>query len=597
MKMKKSVVIVSLLVVVAMVLAACQTTTPTAAPAASTTEAPAAAATTAAPAATETVFARNETLYTMGKQWGPPTTWNPLQSGSYATGTIGLCYETLFLYDPSADKYIPWIAESGDWTDATTYTLKIRSGVTFSDGQPLTADDVKFTFEMGKNFPSVYYSTLWNWLTDITKVDDQTLTFTFSKPEYQEWANYLYGVAIVPEHIWKDFDENTAVTGANQPPVGSGPYLYESADQSKMVWVRNENWWGIKVMGLTMAPKRVVDIVNISNAAALGMVMQGQVDLDNNYLPGVSTLVNAGGYNLQTYYDKAPYMLSGNTAWLVMNLKKAPFSDVKFRRAVAEAIDVNDIVTNDYGNMVTAANPTGLLPLWDKFVDQDAVKQYGTTFSPDQAKADLAAAGYKDVDGDGYLENPDGSKIDLKIQCPNGWSDWMVAIQIIAKNLEAVGIKVTPDYPDYGAMTAGLYGGDFDMLINNDAQVSNTVWSYYHFIFYHPIKDQMIGGTGNYGRYDNQAVFDLVDQLDATPITDEAGMKSIISQIQAIQLQDVPMIPLWYNGVWAQMNTANWTNWPSSADGAPKYYPATWNGYWNMGAVLMLTELKPVAAQ
>jgi peptide/nickel transport system substrate-binding protein len=74
-------------------------------------------------------------------------------------------------------------------------------------------------------------------------------------------------------------------------------------------------------------------------------------------------------------------------------------------------------------------------------------------------------------------------------------------------------------------------------------------------------------------------------------------MKAIISQIQTIQLTDVPMIPLWYNGVWAQTDNTYWTNWPSSAEGAPKYVPATWNGYWNMGAVLMLTELEPVAAE
>jgi peptide/nickel transport system substrate-binding protein len=344
-----------------------------------------------------------------------------------------------------------------------------------------------------------------------------------------------------------------------------------------------------------MAPKRIVDIVNSSNATALGMVMQGQEDLNNNYLPGVSTLVQQGGYNLQTYYSKAPYMAAGNTAWLVMNLTEKPFSDVKFRRAVAEAIDVNDIVSNDYGNMVSAANATGLLPVWDKFVDKAAVAKYGTKFDAAQAKKDLTAAGYK-VGSDGFVTNPDGSKIELTIQVPNGWSDWMVAIQIIAKNLNAIGIKVTPAYPSYGDMMTGVYSGKFDMVINNDAQVSNTVWSYYHYMFYHPIKDSM-SGAGNYGRYTNQAVFDLVDKLDATSIDDVAGMTAIISQIQTQQLQDVPIIPLWYNGIWAQMYSGTWTNWPSGDAGSTNTaYPATWNGYWNMGSVMMLTQLKPVPA-
>ncbi len=588
--------VLSFVLVASFVLVGCASTA-TEAPAAAeetTVEEAAPAAEEAAPATVD--FPRSETLYTMGKQWGPATSWNPLQQGSYAMGTLGLCYETLFLYNPLTDEYIPWIADNGDWVDDTTYQLKIKEGVTFSDGEALNADDVIFTLELGKNFKSVFYSELWAWLDSIEKVDDYTISMKFTNPLYQEWANYLYTIAILPQHLWEGLTEDQVVTGANQPPVGSGPYLYDSADESKVAWVRNDNWWGIDGLGLNMAPKYIVDIANINNNAALGMVLQGQVDLDNNYLPGIASIID-GGYGITTYYPEAPYMLSGNTAWLVMNLTKAPMDDADFRRAMAYAIKVEDIVTKDYGDIVLPANSTGLLPIWDEFVDQDVVDELGFSYDPEEAKAILAAAGYKDVDGDGFVEAPDGSTIALEIGVPNGWSDWMVAIQIISQNLKDVGINVEPVYPDYSALVAGLYSGDFDMVINNDAQMSNTVWSYYHFIFYHPIKEQMISGTGNYGRYENQEVFDLVDQLDATPITDVDGMKAIISQIQRIQLTDIPMIPLWYNGLWAQTDNTYWTNWPSSAEGAPKYVPATWNGYWNMGAVLMLAELEPVAAE
>ena len=541
-------------------------------------------------------YPREETLYTMGKQWGAATSWNPLQQGSYAMGTIGLCYETLYVYNPLTDEYIPWIADNGEWVDDTTYNLAIKEGITFSDGEALTADDVIFTLELGKNFASTYYSELWAWLDSIEKVDDYSISMTFNNPLYQEWANYLYSIAILPEHLWAGLTEDEAVTGANQPPVGSGPYVYEDADESRVVWARNDGWWGIDGLGLEMAPKYIIDIANIDNNAALGMVLQGQVDLDNNYLPGIASIID-GGYGVTTYYPEAPYMLSGNTAWLVMNLTKAPMDDPEFRKALAYAIKVEDIVTKDYGNIVLPADPTGLLPIWEKFIDQDVVDELGFSYDPDEAASILAAAGYVDVDGDGFVEAPDGSPIALEIGCPNGWSDWMVAIQIISQNLQDVGINVEPVYPDYSALIADLYSGNFDMVINNDQQMSNTVWTYYHFIFYHPIKEQMISGTGNYGRYENQEAFDLVDELDATPIDDVAGMQSIISELQRIQLTDMPIIPLWYNGAWAQTMNAYWTNWPSSAEGAPKYVPATWNGYWNMGAVLMLSELEPVTAE
>jgi peptide/nickel transport system substrate-binding protein len=98
--------------------------------------------------------------------------------------------------------------------------------------------------------------------------------------------------------------------------------------------------------------------------------------------------------------------------------------------------------------------------------------------------------------------------------------------------------------------------------------------------------------NGNFSRYDNQKVFDLVVELDKTPIDNLAGMQDIISQIQEIQLTDTPAIPLWYNGLWSQVSNAVWTNWPSAAEDTPNYLPCTWNNYWEMGAILMLCELE-----
>jgi len=74
-------------------------------------------------------------------------------------------------------------------------------------------------------------------------------------------------------------------------------------------------------------------------------------------------------------------------------------------------------------------------------------------------------------------------------------------------------------------------------------------------------------------------------------------MQAITSQIQKIQLTDLPIIPLWYNGAWAQYSNAVWTGWPSAADKDNHYLPITWRGYWNMTGILMLTQIKPVPAQ
>lgn len=585
-------VLVSLFVIGSLMLTACgggatPTTvapepTPTMAAEPEPTEAP-----------TVVTYERNETLYTAGKQWGPPSNFNPIMTWAYAMGTVSFCYETLFLYDPLEDEFIPWLAESGEWTSDTVYEVTLREGIYWTDGEPLTAEDVVYTYELGQ-FPTVPYSTLWVWLESVEADGDLGVKFTFTEPNYQEWDFLLYQTAIVPKHLWEGRTEEEVATGANENPVGSGPYLYETHSEDRVVWVRNDDWWGIDVLGLSFAPKYVVDIVNSSNQVALGLVLQGAVDLNNNFLPGIATLLQ-GGYGLSTYYPEPPYMLAGNTAWLVLNLTKPPMDDPAFRKAVASAIDVDQIVEVVYGNVVSKASPTGLLPNWEKYIDQTVVDELGFSYDPAQARALLAANGYVDVDGDGFVEMPDGSKIELTIIVPSGWTDWMESIRVIANGCKAVGINVTPDFPDYPSLVDARDSGTFDMLINNDKQISSTPWTYYDYVFRLPILESQT--TTNFGRYENEDAWALVQELDRTPTDDLAGMQAVMSEIQRIHLTDLPIIPLWYNGMWSQVSSAYWTNWPSSVEGANHYLPATWNQYWNMTAILMLAELEPAGTE
>ncbi|AEJ62059.1 ABC-type transporter, periplasmic subunit [Spirochaeta thermophila DSM 6578] len=541
----------------------------------------------AAPSQQVVEFPRNETLYSSGTMWAPPSNWNPYTPWAVATGTIGLCYEPLFLYDPLKDEFIPWLAESGKWVDAKTYELKVRKGITWQDGKPLTAEDVKFTFELAKQ-QSVSLSTIWDWLAEIVKVDDYTLRFTFSDPRYQSWDNTLYTQGIVPKHIFEGKED--VANDANENPVGSGAYKYYGHSEDRMIWVRNEDWWATKLLGKKVAPKYIVDIRNSSNNVALGMVVKGELDLSNNFLPGIAALVKQG--YVKTYYDGPPYMLSANTAFLWLNLTKKPLNDPAFRRAIAFAIDTQKIVNVAYAGLVQASDPTGLLPTWSKYIDKNVVARYGFKYDTAQAKKILADAGYKDVDGDGFVEAPDGSKIRLSVIVPFGWTDWMESIKIVAEGCKAAGINVEPEYPDFGGYSDQLYGGTFDMAINNfGSGLSNTPWTFYNWVFYHPISDNM--PNGNFGRYNNQQIFDLVEQLNRVPTDDTEGMKAVISKIQEIQLKEMVAIPLWFNGLWAQFNTSVWTNWPTAAPDTPDYMPCLWGGYVQVGGLLTLTELKP----
>ncbi|MFL6120701.1 ABC transporter substrate-binding protein [Actinophytocola sp.] len=533
-------------------------------------------------------YPRNQTLFTSGTQWGPPSNANPFRQNDYATGTVGLLYETLFLYDPLGDKFEPWLAEKDQWVDDKTYEVTLRDGLTWSDGKPITAEDVAFTINLGK-MKTVQYNPLYGSIDSVQAVDDKTTKVTFKEPHYQQWANWVYFNPILPKHLWEGKSEKDVTQGANfDKPVGSGPYLYETHDQDRMVWKRNDKWWGKDKLGLNMKPKYIVDIVNTSNEAALGQVLQGDIDLSNNFLPGIASLVK-GGYKLQTYFKDAPYMLAANTTWLIPNTKKAPMNDPAFRRALAFSIDTDKIVNSVYSNIVEKANPTGLLPIWDKYIDKGVVDQLGPTYDTSEAKGILEQAGYRDTNGDGFVENKDGSPISLKLATPSGWTDWNEAARVITDSAKSAGIQITAETPAAEVVQDQRESGQFDLILNNDRQMDNTPWRYYEYVFGLPVLEQQT--TINYGRYENQQAWDLVSKLDGTKVDDLAGMNAITSQLQRIQLTDEPVIPLWYNGLWSQYSNNVWTNWPS--DQGPKLVPTMWHGYLQRGSIKMLAELKP----
>ena len=533
---------------------------------------------------------RSQTFYMSGNQWSPNNDLNPVKNWDYITGLVGFAYETPFRYDPLKDKFIPWLATKGQWKNHSTFVMTVRKGVKWSDGKALTPQDFLYTFKTLKLTTHPQYPLWKDTGLKSVSVSGNTLVFKFgAHPGYQQFDFYRFNVAIVPKHIFSRYSNDALTTGnLKKPIVGTGPYVYKSGigtQSQSVVWTKNPHWWATKALGLKVAPKYVVDIKNGTNAAALSNFAAGNIDLFNNFAPKSAIKGSA-----KTYYGKAPYHLAANTTWLFPNTERKPLGDSAFRHALAYSINMKQIIDKAYQGLVNKASPTGLLPIWSKLIDNQIVQKYGFSYNQTKAKNILKAAGYTDVNHDGYVENKDGSKIDLKIVCPNGWSDWMTAIQIIASSAKAVGIKITPGFPEYNTMVDDRGHGNYDLLLGNDRQYSNTPWTYYQYIYQLPIKNNQT--TTNYERYKSSKAWDLTIGLDKIPSSNTHARATQMALLEKTFLQNLPAIPLWYNGMWAMFNTKHWKNWPSSSS-SRQYSTASWRNYWQMTSIDMLTHLKP----
>ena len=133
--------------------------------------------------------------------------------------------------------------------------------------------------------------------------------------------------------------------------------------------------------------------------------------------------------------------------------------------------------------------------------------------------------------------------------------------------------------------------GEFDLVINNDSGLSNTPAEHYTYLFQLPIEERQ-SARNNMGRYENEQAWDLTEELWRVSVGGP-GFQELMSQLQEISLVEMPAIPLWYNGLWSQVNNSNWTNWPSDDPETSDYYPSTWGGIGELKAYLLFTEIQP----
>jgi peptide/nickel transport system substrate-binding protein len=416
---------------------------------------------------------RDETLYITGHQWGPPSSFNPV--GPVRAwpvnegGGFNLIYESLFTFNLVTGELDPRLGASlEEGEDAFVVTL--HEGTAFQDGEPLTSEDVVYSYELGQR-QGVEYASFWDYVTAVEATDERTITFTLNQERLNLGLvrNFLTSVAILPEHIWAPLEEQeeSLVQFANLEPVGSGPYTLSSANNERIILERAPNYWGEAVYGLP-APTYLVHPIFASNDAANLAFSQGQLDLSQNFIPEVWTL-SEQGQPISTWTNEEPYYLPGSIPMVWINVHKPGLDNPAVRRALAHSINYNLIAETAMSNYSVPVNASLIVPGGgeDPYFDPEAIAETGWTFDPNRAVEILEGELGATKGNDGIYVLPDGTRLGpWEVSAPYGWTDWNQALEIVASSAQAVGIDIKTNFPEQSVWQTNMQNGNFDLAMN-----------------------------------------------------------------------------------------------------------------------------------
>jgi len=633
--MKKQLyVLVAVLIAATMIMTACGSAAP-AAPTAAPVPPTAAPAATAVPAtATEApvtpggALPRNETLYFNGQQWGSVVCWNPYSSNCNNAMAIAqqdnsrvTMFETPYLYDMLDGKQYPLLAD-GPWSwnaNMTAITFKLKKAAHWSDGTPVTADDVAYTWASNVKYKTSVGANFSSYIDSITAVDPQTVQVNAKLDANGKAVNPLQvfsyiSNAYVIQKAWTQTleartggDATKLMADPAMDVVYSGPYHYFFADDTKVVLVRDDKYWGqdASMFGKLPAPKYLAHVIYKDNAAGTTALQAGEVDVSQQFNSNVQDLWLKQNLPISTYLPDAPYSISASLPTVYYNLASYGLDQVAVRKAIAMAVDYDTIVANAMTNQSptfeqtprSLMNPTaGEQALYDSSDPSIKALQFPGK-DIDGAKALLDAAGIK-VGSDGWRYY-NGKKLTYVATCPNGWSDWQAAIEQVAAAGKAIGIDITTNYPEWGVYQTEvtnwpLPATGFDLfMMYNDGAGPTEPWSRTNHLLNSAFAMTKNNWNGDWGGYKNPAVDALLNAIPSE--TDPAKIKADYTTITKIYLTDVPSFQVMYRPQsFHTVNETVWTGFPHQGDGTnPPVPPLDLTDGWSIAGLYNLKLVNP----
>jgi peptide/nickel transport system substrate-binding protein len=558
-------------------------------------------------AASGLVLPRNETLYFNGLQWGSVKGWNPYSSDTNNAMAIAdgsnnysaqlTMFETPYMFNMLDGKQYPLLAD-GDYAwnaDMTELTFKIKPAAHWNDGTPVTADDVAYTFASHIKYSTNNGAAYKDYIETIEAPDPQTVVIKAKLDKNGKAVNPLQ-VAQYLSHVYVAQKAWTQVLEARLPGktdaeksaafradgaldvVSSGPYTKYFNDNQKVVLIRDDNYWGqdASMWGKLPVPKYLAHTIFKDNAAGTTALQAGEVDVSQQFNSNVQDLWLKDNLPISTYLPEAPYMVAASLPTAYFNLKSYGLDNVAVRKAIALAVDYDTIIANAMTNQSptfaqvprSIMNPTaGEQALYD----HDAVKDLQWIGNDiEGAKKLLDDAGIVDKDGDGWREL-NGKNLSYKALCPNGWSDWQAAIEIVAAAGQKIGIDITTEFPEWAVYQtvftdAKVNNYDIFMVWSNGASPTSP-WGRVRQLMSSEFAGTSNNWNGNWGGYKNPRVDELLKLIPSE--TDQAKLKEYYTELTKIYLTDVPSFSLMYRPDWFHtVNETVWTNFPNAEDGS-----------------------------